>query len=438
MLSHFKKEIENANIGESDKILLAVSGGIDSMVMTYLCHELGLNIAIAHVNYQLRGKESELDAEMVKSLAQKLQLPFFQTNFNTKEIVKTAKESTQIVARNLRYEWFDNLVKEKKFDYLFTAHHLNDSVETFFLNLNRGSGIKGLLGIRDRSYIHRPLKSFSRSVIEEYAISNGIKYREDSSNKDTNYLRNWLRHKIISPWQERNPAFLDTMKKNMDYLGEVNDLVQSMISKDLKRLEIEKLSSISFAEISKWELPKFSLHACLQPYGFSFNQIEEILQKMKENSSGQLYYSNSHQIIIDRNSLVLGEIESNYLRVNIEIFHSLEIDKELVQLELELLTEWPKLEEMDTFSQYLDWDLLNFPLNLRNWENGDKIKPLGMKGSKKASDVLTDNKVPISAKKKTLVIQSGSTIVSVVGQLINNDFRITDKTKRVLRIRWQS
>ncbi len=438
MLSHFKKEVENAGIGESDKILLAVSGGIDSMVMTYLCIEMGLNIAIAHVNYQLRGKESEIDAALVKSLSEKFQLPFFQNNFETKEIVNTSTDSLQTVARSLRYEWFDSLVKEEKFDYLFTAHHLNDSVETFFLNLNRGSGIKGLLGIKDRSYIHRPLKSFSRNTIEEFATSKGIKYRSDSSNKETKYLRNWFRHKIVAPWQERNPAFLNTMKKNMDYLGEVNDFVQSAINKDLIGLKVEKLSSISLEKISKWELPKFSLYACLQPYGFSFKQIEEILEKMKENSSGQLYYSNSHQIIIDRDRLALEEIQTNSNSINCEIFENLVIDNELVPLELELLTEWPKVEEMDALSQYVDWDLLYFPLKLRNWENGDKIKPLGMKGSKKVSDVLTDNKVPISAKKKTLVIKSGSTIVSVVGQLISNDYRITDKTKRVLRIRCRS
>ena len=165
MLSHFKKELEIANIGKRDKILLAVSGGVDSMVMTNLCYQLGLNISIAHVNYQLRGKESDLDAELVESLAKKYNVPFYQAKFNTKEIANETSNSIQIAARNIRYDWFEELVHEKKFDYLFTAHHLNDSIETFFINLNRGSGIKGLLGIRDRSYIYRPLKSFSKESI---------------------------------------------------------------------------------------------------------------------------------------------------------------------------------------------------------------------------------------------------------------------------------
>lgn len=438
MLSHFKKELEIANIGKLDKILLAVSGGVDSMVMTNLCYQLGLNISIAHVNYQLRGKESDLDAEMVESLAKKYNVPFYQAKFNTKEIANETSNSIQIAARNIRYDWFEELVHEKKFDYLFTAHHLNDSIETFFINLNRGSGIKGLLGIRDRSYIYRPLKSFSRESILAFSKLNGIEYRYDSSNKDTKYLRNWFRHKIIFPWQQRNPAFLATMKKNMDYLGELDQLMQSIIEKDLGDTNVKSLKSISLTKVNNWEFPKFSLHACLQPYGFSFKQIEEILEKIKENLFGQSYFSTTHKLIIDRENLVLKEIDNDNSIVNCEIQENLMADIKKAPIALELLTEWPKPEEMDGYSHYLDWDLLSFPLKLRNWKNGDKIKPLGMKGSKKLSDILTDNKVPISDKEKTLVLVSGSSIVSVIGQLIHNDFRITNNTKKVMRIRWLS
>ena len=434
-LQHITKEFPFL---KDKKLLIAISGGIDSVVLIHLFHELEYTIALAHCNFQLRGKESDGDEAFVEDLAKKLDIPVFIKKFDTLQFASEEKLSVQLAARKLRYDWFNELLHQKQYDYLLTAHHADDAVETFLINLSRGTGLDGLTGIpKQNGKIIRPLLPFSREQIEKYAKEQNIDWREDSTNEETKYLRNKIRHKIIPILKELNPNFLNGFSKTQDNLQGIRviaddrieevskDVISESADKSVIQFNIEKLKELSN--------PKAYLFEMLKKYGFTeWNDVENLLN----TQSGKYVYSNSHKLLKDRGFLLLSKIIDS---ISEAVFF---IEKDNLFLKTEKIalkiTEIDKaissLKSLPSTSILIDKDLLKFPLIVRKWKEGDYFYPFGMKGKKKISKYFKDQKISNFEKENSWLLCSENDIVWVVGQRSDDRFKITDKTKHIVQI----
>jgi tRNA(Ile)-lysidine synthase len=424
-------------IKEDSSMLLAVSGGIDSVVMADLFHRNGLNFAIAHCNFQLRGKESDEDERFVERLAKKYSAVFFSSRFNTKQFSKANKLSTQEAARKLRYDWFAEVGERHGIDLIATAHHLNDSIETFFINLLRGTGIEGLKGIPAKNgNIIRPLILFSRQEIAAYAKKKKLKFREDSSNKEDKYLRNKIRIYLMPLLKKLNPSFEDTLVRTMRNLELPIDIFSREVLKTFSQLfeEENKSFTASISQIKTLPKPEQYLYFMLRPMNFNTETAAEALEP---HQSGKRFYSSTHVLTIDRDSLIIEEKtslapEGGLIEEGQKNFtcNSIKLDFSYLLLTAPNNDKIPS----DKNVHWLDAGLLKFPLHIRKWKSGDAFTPLGMKGRKKLSDFLIDAKMPLPDKEKTCVILSDKQIACILGQRIDDRFKVTDKTRKILCI----
>lgn len=434
-LQHITKEFPFL---KDKKLLIAISGGIDSVVLTHLFYELEYSISLAHCNFRLRGKESDGDEAFVEDLAKKFDIPVFIKKFDTLRFASDEKLSVQLAARKLRYDWFNKLLQQKQYDYLLTAHHADDAVETYLINLSRGTGLDGLTGIpKQNGKIIRPLLPFSREQIEKYAKEQNIDWREDSTNEETKYLRNKIRHKIIPILKELNPNFLNGFSKTQDNLQGIRviaddrieevskDVISESADKSVIQFNIEKLKELSN--------PKAYLFEMLKQYGFTeWNDVENLLN----TQSGKYVYSNSHKLLKDREFLLLSKIIDS---ISEAVFF---IEKDNLFLKTEKIalkiTEIDKaissLKSLPSTSILIDKDLLKFPLIVRKWKEGDYFYPFGMKGKKKISKYFKDQKISNFEKENSWLLCSENDIVWVVGQRSDDRFKITDKTKHIVQI----
>lgn len=433
MIKTFQDHIDSKlSFLKSSKLLLAISGGIDSMVLTHLCYKTGLNIALAHCNFNLRGKESDADEDFVLQLAEDLELEVFVENFDTEAFAEDEKLSIQMAARMLRYLWFSELTKQLNFDYILTAHHADDNLETFFINLSRGTGLDGLLGIPEvNNNIVRPLLPYSREDIENYAKEHKLKWREDSSNSSTKYLRNKLRHDVIPILKEINPHFLQNFAKTQTFLNDskfiIEDKITDVTNKVIKSIDAYTVV-LNIEEIKKLSHPKAYLYELLKNFGFTeWHDVFNLL----DAQSGKQILTNTHRLIKDRNSLLLSEIHTD----DSQTIHISETDK-IVETPFGVLV----FEEADAVLEtpktviYVDKDLLKFPLTLRKWEEGDVFYPLGMTGKKKLSKYFKDEKFSLLDKENTWLLCSDDAIVWVINKRADNRFRVTDTTKHILKV----
>ena len=439
MLNEFSQHItKELPFLKDKKLLIAISGGIDSVVLTHLFYELEYSISLAHCNFRLRGKESDGDEAFVEDLAKKLDIPVFIKKFDTLQFASEEKLSVQLAARKLRYDWFNELLHQKQYDYLLTAHHADDAVETYLINLSRGTGLDGLTGIpKQNGKIIRPLLPFSREQIEKYAKEQNIDWREDSTNEETKYLRNKIRHKIIPILKELNPNFLNGFSKTQDNLQGIRviaddrieevskDVISESADKSVIQFNIEKLKELSN--------PKAYLFEMLKKYGFTeWNDVENLLN----TQSGKYVYSNSHKLLKDREFLLLSKIIDS---ISEAVFF---IEKDNLFLKTEKIalkiTEIDKpissLKALPSTSILIDKDLLKFPLIVRKWKEGDYFYPFGMKGKKKISKYFKDQKISNFEKENSWLLCSENDIVWVVGQRSDDRFKITDKTKHIVQI----
>ena len=435
MLKTFQSFIySNFSFLEKSKLLVAVSGGLDSMVLVYLCQKLDLNFSLAHCNYKLREIESNYDEDFIKSYAKTNSIELFTTSFDTNSYASLTKQSIQMAARKLRYEWFELLQEQHGFDFVLTAHHADDNLETFLINLSRGSGLEGLTGIPAvNGCIIRPLLEFTRTEILDFATAKNLKWREDSSNKKVLYLRNNIRHSIIPLLKNINPSFMDSFNKSQkyliesqsvleDYILEIEDRVIASVAEDQISYDINKILTLNN--------PKAYMYLLLKPYGFTdWNEIISLLQAQ----TGKQIYSPSHRLIKNRNNLILCKINAQ-LEVNISIQNSdslIKIPSYGINLHMDITNFLPvKSPE----SVILDVKTLNFPLTVRNWNEGDYFYPIGMKGKKKLSKFFKDNKLSIVDKENTLILCSNDQVVWVLGMRADNRFMSTEKTINFLNI----
>ena len=434
MINTFKNHIDGKlPFLKKSKLLIAISGGLDSTVLTYLCYQAELNIALAHCNFNLRGSESDGDEDFVLQLAEDLDLEVFIESFETESYAKEHKLSTQMAARELRYNWFEELSKQLGFDYVLTAHHADDVLETFLINLSRGTGIEGLSGIPEvNNNVVRPLLGFSRTEIENHANANNLKWREDSSNASIKYLRNKLRHDVIPQLKAINPEFLNNFQNTLKHLKDTTDIVEESVNTVLQRA-IKSIddNQISYyvSEFQKVNNPKAFLYEIFKDYGFT--EWNDILNLLGAQSGKQLF-SSTHRLLKDRDCLILSEIATKQGE------NILEITSENKQVETNsgalVFEEVNAVESQSRNSIYVDKDLLKFPLNLRSWQEGDYFYPFGMQGKKKLSKFFKDEKLSLLDKEKCLLLCSENEVVWIINYRADNRFKVTEQTKTILKI----
>lgn len=422
---------ENKLVATSDKILLAVSGGVDSVVMCYLFFQAKFNFGIAHCNFQLRGEASDADELFVKKLAEKFRVPFFSTTFQTKVFAETHQLSIQMAARDLRYEWLENIRQANDFQGIATAHHLNDSIETFFYNFAKGTGIRGLHGIPIKNgKIIRPLSFATKTEILDFANTNEISYREDASNEKDTYARNIIRHHIVPVFKNLNPDFERTAQANLQHIRETEFLYDFAIAHLRKEIvtEYENGLQIDLTKLADYQGAVATLlFEWLKPFGFHADQISQMLKA----EIGAVFYSTTHRLLLDRNYLkieLLAFVDQNERFV-------IATDSEKVQLSVAELTftyntGQPNAFKNDPFIVYLDAEKLHFPLTLRRWQAGDVFYPLGLSGnSQKLQDFFTNQKLSRFDKERVWILESGGAICWIVGHRLDERFKITKQTK---------
>lgn len=428
---------QNELFQKSDSILLAVSGGVDSVVMTDLFVRGGISAAILHCNFQLRGNESELDEAFVRSLADSYNIPIFVQRFDTEIHANENGISVQMAARELRYKWFDEMRDYLQYDHIATAHNKNDAVETFFINLGRGTGIKGITGIpvKNNHYI-RPLLFLSRKDIYSYARVKGLAYREDSSNASKKYQRNKIRHDIIPAFEELNPSFVDTMEDNIHRFSDIASIYKSHINSVRKQLFSKQNHNlvISISDIKKLSPIKTWLYELFHPFNFTKDQCSSIA-KILDAPSGKVFISTTHKLYKDRDAFYIVENNDN---TNFERYYIDSTEKNFqlpFAAEMEILETFRNEDINNNKIAFLDMDTLHFPLTVRKWMHGDYFYPLGMDHIKKVSDFFIDNKIPVPVKKNTWILASGKNIVWIIGLRIDNRYKVTDHTKKVLKLK---
>ena len=414
------------------KLLLAVSGGLDSMVLLHLFQELKYDIAIAHCNFQLRGIESFGDQKFIEDYAEMNGIPIFVTQFDTEAFAKDYKLSTQVAARELRYNWFYELLETEKFDYLLTAHHADDNLETFLINLTRGTGLEGLTGIpQQNDKIIRPLLFSSRLEIENYATTNNIQWREDSSNASDKYVRNKIRHHLIPVLKELNPNFIASFLKTESYLQESLMMVEDAAIMVYQQVASEEGEHIHFDLNQLLKLPNYQsyLYQWLKEFGFTaWSDIYDLV----ESQSGKQVFSTDYRLLKDRDSLILSP------NVDSEIEEEFFINENQTEVKIPLKLSICKVNDISIVSNrtiFVDADQLVFPLLLRKWKTGDVFMPFGMDGkSKKVSKLFKDEKLSLIEKENTWLLCSRDQIVWIMGLRADDRFRTVNETKNILKI----
>jgi tRNA(Ile)-lysidine synthase len=433
MLNQTSQYLQSLPEWETKKYLLAVSGGVDSMVLTELFSDLKLNFEIAHCNFKLRNQESDNDQQFIEEFARQSGIKLHLKICDLSDY----KNNIQIAAREQRYQWFEELKNQFQFDYIVTAHHLNDSIETFFINLLRSTGLKGLLGIQDHKNIIRPLQKFTRDEILAYAREKNIAWREDSSNQSDKYLRNFIRHQIIPKMEERTTDFYQNFRKTLTFLQQNQLVTEQWFSQmQLQFIHHNNNFYIEIDDLKQINPIELFLYNWLSPYGFT---DWEAIQKLISAQSGKEVFSTNYRLTRHKNRLILQAkqpvnqkiytIQYNQKHITdpflLQIFH---YDKTKIEKNVYL--------QANSNEVYIDEALVLFPLIIRKWKKGDYFYPLGMKGKKKLSDFFKDEQMTPAEKENTwLICNQNNDIIWVTNKRLDNRYKITEKTKNIIHIK---
>ena len=429
--------IEDNNLfNKNDKIILGLSGGLDSVVLLDVVFKLGYKITIAHCNFHLRKTESLRDEKFAEDLAIFYGLNYVKTDFDTMQYAASQKLSIEMAARELRYAWFEEMRVKTNSKYIVIAHHIDDSVETILLNLTRGTGLKGVLGISPKiGHIVRPFLCVSREEIEQYASENNIKYVVDSTNLESIYKRNSMRLDVLPLLKNMNPSVNKSIDSFSYKMREVDKIYTYYINQHIS--EVFQNNSINIERLNETVSPKSILYEILNQYGFTPTTIED-LYNVLNGESGKLFYSDRYVALKDRDFIYIKSIENNNEE---NIFYKIEYLETIttpihLQQNVKDISDCNDLDASKNIC-YLDENKLKYPLILRKWKKGDRFTPLGMKGSKKLSDYFSNKKYSLFDKSNAWVIVSDDKIVWIVGERSDNEFKITDKTSKVVIIEYK-
>ena len=431
MLAAFQKHLTAQFPFLSGKrLLVACSGGLDSMTLCSLLLRSGFDVALAHGNFGLRGEESDGDQWFVETFCSERNLRFFTTKFNTMAYADDAKVSVQMAARELRYAWFAELLQRHDFDFVLTAHHADDNLETFLINLSRGTGIDGLVGIpAAHDKIMKPLLVFSRDEIESYAKEQQIQWREDSSNASDAYLRNQIRHEVVPALKKVNPGFLTSLTDTQSHLRQAQSLVTDAANLVYKQVAIEQDDKILFKIFELKRLPNYRayLYQWLKDFGFTaWDDVYDLV----DAQSGKQVFSSEFVLLKDRETLELTRREAPETEVFL-IGQSTEL------LEIPLKMSFCRVKDISTNGHrriFVDEEKLQWPLTLRKWQPGDRFQPFGMDGTKKVGKFFKDEKFSLTQKAQAWLLCSGDDIVWIVGHRQDNRFKVTQTTTHILEI----
>jgi tRNA(Ile)-lysidine synthase len=420
---------------KDERILLAVSGGKDSVLMAHLFALCGFNMAIAHCNFNLRAQEAQRDQEFVKNLAQQLQVPFHLASFNTKAFADEHQISIQMAARDLRYAFFEEVRVENNYAKIAVAHHQNDAIETVLINLVRGTGISGLHGIKAiKEKLIRPMLGFTTDEIAQIVKENHIEFVEDSSNLSNKYFRNKIRLDVVPVLKELNPSLEQTFEKNLEYFNQLEEFLALQVAQQSAKM-LKPLSDGYLIEITKIKELKpiqLLLFELLKPFSFNLTTVKDLIKGL-ENPIGQKFYSTDFVALLDRGNLIISKIQTEE-KFNILINE----DDILVQHASFLLKSSRLNKEITDFKSeanlaYVNGDLLVYPLTLRNWNIGDTFKPFGMNGMKKLSDFFIQQKINNLDKAKTPILVNGDgKIIWVCGLRTDDRFKVSLKTNKII------
>lgn len=423
---------------EQDKILLGVSGGVDSMVMLDLFLKAEVKIGIAHVNFQLRGEEANDEQEFVEKYSMNNGIEFYTVSFDTIDYANEKGLSVQVAARQLRYDWFETIRREYGYSWVAVAHNKNDEVESLLINLTRGTGIRGITGINPKqNNVIRPLLFAERNEIIEYASLHNIPYKEDSSNLSVKYSRNRIRHNIIPEFENINPRFINTIAENIERFKSACNIYDQWIS-DVKNdivTEEDKTLYIDIESLKTYKEKTTILFEILHEYAFTKEVTKEIFKSLN-SESGKCFYSQTHKAIKDRYCLIVVPLQPVEQRR-----YYIEHGTEQVNFPVKMT-----IQEIENTQEYripksrniacLDYDKLVFPLITRKWKKGDYFKPLGLNHYKKLSDFFIDRKYSLVDKERVWLLTSGEKIVWVIGDRINENFKVTPFTRKILKIEY--
>jgi tRNA(Ile)-lysidine synthase len=442
LVTSFKNFIKTEELFlAKDHLLLAVSGGVDSVVLCELCRQAGYEFAIAHCNFQLRAEESNKDEAFVKGLANKYGVAFFVQKFDTEKYAEENKLSIQVSARELRYEWFKELISftDNQLSYILTAHHADDNIETILMNFFKGSGINGIKGILPKqNRIIRPLLFALKEQLRLFATENTISYREDSSNSSDKYTRNYFRNQLIPGLQKVFPQVEENLLNNANRFREINVIYQSAIDQSKQKLLTKQGTEIHIPvlKLLKTEALHTVLYEILKEFSFTPHQTEEV-KKLLYSESGKYMESATHRILRNRKWLIVAPLISKELAQ----FLIKEDDTEIIFPEGELVvstgSKMDKLEK-ENLVAVLDTSDIHFPLLLRKWKTGDYFYPLGMPKKKKLSRFFIDQKMSLNEKEKIWVLESNKKIIWIIGKRIDDRFKIKDSTIKTIRFELRS
>ena len=420
-----------------DRIIVGVSGGTDSIVMLHVLLALGYDCLIAHCNFHLRMDESDRDELFVRTMAQELKVPYYSVDFETTKYAEQHGISIEMAARDLRYAWFYELLYHHDAQAIAVAHHADDSIETMLMNLVRGTGLKGLTGIQPRNHkVVRPMLCCTRLELEEYLVRYDLEHIEDSTNATLDYQRNKFRNEVFPLLAEINPSVRQTLYDSLDRFQGTWAVYQQAIDK-MKALIVQVepgLVKMDIDTIQNHENIPTLMYELLSPYGFGSSLIEQITGQL-EGESGKIFFSETHRLLKDRKYLLISKIEGN----SVEEFMIFEEDLVIelpFPMKMSRQTITPDFEvSKQSNCVHVDSSKLTFPLVLRRWKEGDTFYPFGMKQSKKISDFFINNKLSLLEKEHSWLLVSGNEVVWIVGQRLDNRYRVTNETKEVIEFR---
>ena len=441
MLKQFQLYINRYNLlAEGDRLILALSGGIDSMVLADLLLKSKVEFVVAHCNFHLRGEESDGDEKFVREYAEKNGVQCYVKHFDTEQYSAEQGISIEMAARDLRYAWFEELRQQLGYDKIAVAHHADDQAETFFINMLRGAGLRGLKGMQPQNgVVIRPMLWASREQIHQYAVENQITWREDHTNAETIYLRNKIRNQLLPVFDELHPEARQGLYKSLEHLSSENELYRELLKEKLSKIIIND-GNTQRLPYSAFRIPHSAfqlLFEWLRQYNFNTDQCHFIFEAM-QTGIGNKYYSPTHQLVIGRNELQLSEIKSvSDEEIRIEVGEEKILSPIYLRFSQVERTSDFIIDKSPNVAQ-LDAEKIQFPLTLRHWRHGDRFHPLGMKGSKLLSDFFVDQKFTEAQKSNVFLLASAENeILWVVGHRIDDQFKVTSETKSVFQCRWE-